>query len=267
MAGLLIYVRWDDKTSAVELDPAATVGDLKRAAAQLFPVVENRGLVHGDTVLSDDSLPLADAGFSSQITVEVGSAPLCWDLDKSSKTTAFEDDNQVANWTGTDGYCSEVVVATHGWTSGRHYWEVKLEVWDGSGSGRDLIGVCNQNLLKQLTIPGSNAGMGSTPHAWGAGMWQAPFRKEHNGDEPEFKGTRNPKQGDRIGILLDLDQMFVRWYLNGGYLGADAEESQLNDLPRGDMYYPAVSVGRLSAKHKYRIIANPEPPREESWKK
>lgn len=266
MAGLLIYIRWDDKQSAVELDPAATVGDLKRAAAQVFPVVANRGLLYGDTVLSDDSVPLADAGFSSQVTVDVASAPLRWDSDRSSSTTAFEDENKVCHWTGTD-YCSEVVVGTHGWTSGQHYWEVQLEAWDGSGSGRDLIGVCNNEQLKQLTVPSSNAGMGSTPNAWGAGMWQAPFRREHNGDEPEFKGTRNPRQGDRIGVLLDLDKGFVRWYLNGGYLGADADESQSNGLPSGDMYYPAVSVGRLTAKHKYRIIADPEPPRAEPWKK
>lgn len=275
MSGLMVYIRRGADTVPVELPSDATVGDLKCEAAKIFKEVTTNGLRLGDTVLKDDALGLADAGFSAQVTVDVEMAALRWDEELSSKSSIIANEGMVCSWSlavsgeNRDDYCGQVIVGTHGWTSGRHYWEVVLEAWDGSGSGRDVIGVCTESLFQteQGTTMKDDAvcGMGSSPHCWGIGMWQSPFRKEHHNEEGNFKNARSPKQGDRIGVLLDLDVGFIRFYLDGRFISTDEEDSAFISIPSGETYRPAVSVGRLSTKHKYRIIADPPPPEDKPW--
>jgi len=275
MAGIMVFVRRaDGDTHALELDADATVGDLKREAARAFPEVAHNGLRFAGSVLTDDSKTLADAEFSNQVTVDVDVSPLRWCVEGSSERSIITDEGKVAGWKRKDDrgdYCAEVIVGTQGWTSGRHYWEVKLEVWDGSGSGRDVIGVCSDRLFhdeggvmlkEKLTMKDVICGMGSSAHCWGVGMWQSPWRKEHDSEEGNFNGAPSPKEGDRVGILLDLDRAFIRFYLNGYFMGSDEADSTFSEIPRGDTFRPALSVGRLADKHKYRLITDPEKPED-----
>eukprot|EP01062_Namystynia_karyoxenos_P059178 TRINITY_DN50604_c0_g1_i1.p1 TRINITY_DN50604_c0_g1~~TRINITY_DN50604_c0_g1_i1.p1 ORF type:complete len:382 (+),score=63.37 TRINITY_DN50604_c0_g1_i1:74-1147(+) len=250
--GLTVYIRSATGTAAVELEMDATVGDLRNAADVPRGVV----MRFGDTVLGDDSALLSDTGISAEATVDVDTVPLRWDREaKGAEAALTEDDMMVHCVRGpvTQSDSANVVRGTVGYVTGRHYWEVELVCWNGHGSGRDLIGICTAD--QQLDrMPGKPAGMGSSDHAWGVGMWQARWRKEHGGDSPEVDGAPSPRQGDNVGVLLDCERSFVRFYLNGKPMGSAPAASALSTASaKGIPLYPAVCVGRLTGDHRYRL--------------
>eukprot|EP00756_Hemistasia_phaeocysticola_P005056 Hpha_TRINITY_DN13151_c0_g1::TRINITY_DN13151_c0_g1_i1::g.113699::m.113699 len=80
MAGLELWVECQGQTRPVELDPSATVGDLKRAAEKSFGVDGSTLNFQGEP-LADESMPLADAGVCPESRVEMTLAEWRWEED------------------------------------------------------------------------------------------------------------------------------------------------------------------------------------------
>eukprot|EP00756_Hemistasia_phaeocysticola_P060679 Hpha_TRINITY_DN4235_c0_g1::TRINITY_DN4235_c0_g1_i2::g.186553::m.186553 len=67
---LCLYLQLDDKTRNTELDICATVGDLRKEASELFGLRTVR-MSYGGKMLTEDAMPLADAGVCQESTVNL----------------------------------------------------------------------------------------------------------------------------------------------------------------------------------------------------
>ena len=87
-------------------------------------------------------------------------------------------------------------------TEGRHYWEVQL-----TGDGYPAIGVCRPNL-------DARAWHGEKKHttAWLMHTYEGTL---HGNGKNGKKGGYGYKKGDRVGVLLDLDDGSLRFFNNG----------------------------------------------------
>eukprot|EP01062_Namystynia_karyoxenos_P077202 TRINITY_DN7726_c0_g1_i1.p1 TRINITY_DN7726_c0_g1~~TRINITY_DN7726_c0_g1_i1.p1 ORF type:complete len:317 (+),score=56.34 TRINITY_DN7726_c0_g1_i1:81-953(+) len=262
--GLQVYVRGaDGSVQALELDPAATVADLRRAAG----VPRGTVLSFGGADLADDDVQLCDTGVSAEATVEVRGERLRWSAEAKDPDITLAEDDMLAYWSPRDedaGQCWMSLLRTEALTQqGR--WEVELVTFSGNGFGRDVIGVCTEE--QSLRVPQAElCGLGNGVHGWGAGLWQSPYQREHNstayeGDDPEDSNLCQhcPAQGDRVGLHLDCDQGTLSFFLNGRPMDADGGGATFTGLPRGVPLYPALSVGRLTSTHRYRLLPDAKP--------
>eukprot|EP01065_Artemidia_motanka_P040144 TRINITY_DN497_c0_g1_i1.p1 TRINITY_DN497_c0_g1~~TRINITY_DN497_c0_g1_i1.p1 ORF type:complete len:271 (+),score=74.22 TRINITY_DN497_c0_g1_i1:72-815(+) len=71
MAGLILYVRTAAGVVPVDIDPSATVGDLRQQVEAQRLVPKGCRLAVGGRVLQDDAVHLSDTGVSAQCTLSV----------------------------------------------------------------------------------------------------------------------------------------------------------------------------------------------------
>eukprot|EP01065_Artemidia_motanka_P040145 TRINITY_DN497_c0_g1_i2.p1 TRINITY_DN497_c0_g1~~TRINITY_DN497_c0_g1_i2.p1 ORF type:complete len:271 (+),score=64.62 TRINITY_DN497_c0_g1_i2:72-815(+) len=71
MAGLILYVRTAAGVVPVDIDPSATVGDLRQQVEAQRLVPKGCRLAVGEQELQDDAVPLSDTGVSAQCTLSV----------------------------------------------------------------------------------------------------------------------------------------------------------------------------------------------------
>lgn len=112
--------------------------------------------------------------------------------------------------------------------AGKWYYEVSID------QNADLrIGWSSINCTLQ---PKNNSALGTDNESWGYDGQNA--TKYCNGNSSDY-GTRYWKNGDIIGVLLDLDSRKISYFQNGKDLGV-----AFTSVPRDKFLYPSVSVRR-----------------------
>ena len=161
------------------------------------------------------------------------------------------------NYTSMQDY--NVLVRAHlGLHTGRHYWEITLERFALCGQGWHCIGVASKDVATQGE-PGQIV-MSSNKHA--ACLCLENCQKLRGSARPSEYGKRSIKQGDVVGVLLDLDLGELSFFINGIDMGVAFYGM------RGPLY-PAVEVGMMVGRqqtstplHQYRAnFAAQAPPR------
>jgi len=132
------------------------------------------------------------------------------------------------------------VRAKYGWITGRHYWEIRIDLWNGSGNGYNTAGVC----LKEapLTAPHGYPLAAASGQAWVVDLYYL-HRISGTLHTTSSYGTSGSqlKTGDVLGFLLDLDVGTLRTYINGIFIG-----TPYSDLKGKGRLYPVMALGRLS---------------------
>jgi hypothetical protein len=121
----------------------------------------------------------------------------------------------------------------NGWTQGVHYWSVKII--DRSAEGRIMIGIISSAF--NVSLPQY---VGQTSDSYG--FYPHNGQKYNNGANVVFTSDL-PKNGDVIGVLLDLEARTLTYFKNGQILGTAFGQIPLqgNDIK----YYPAISCYEL----------------------
>jgi hypothetical protein len=161
---------------------------------------------------------------------------LGWRWDECGSKVALSGEGLVAT-KDKDGDDYQLVTGGSPMTEGRHYWEVDL-TWSG-GLCAILVGAVRPGLDHDkgdhdagndaFYIDGGNGGL------WGNG-------KKGADEQSEFA------EGDRIGVLLDLDAGWMRLYRNGKRCGPGFTEGVTGPLVRAvELYDKGEKVTALPA--------------------
>jgi hypothetical protein len=128
-------------------------------------------------------------------------------------------------------------------TEGKHYWEVELL----SNVGGIMIGISRPNLDPTEDYYRRDCTDGWFLCPYNGGIFG-------NGKQNEYYGTAGSyKQGDRVGVLLDLDNGSLRFFKNGVQHGAG--------YPAGSVVGPvvhAVQMGNMNSSA--RLLQNAKAP-------
>jgi hypothetical protein len=127
-------------------------------------------------------------------------------------------------------------------TEGKHYWEVEL-------LSKDLlsinIGVSRPNLNPTGEYYRRKCNDGWFVNAYNGGLYGN--GKEYDDEAGEYK------QGDRVGVLLDLDNGSLRFFKNGVQHGPG--------FPAGSVTGPVVAAVQMCYKdYGVRLLPNAEAP-------
>jgi hypothetical protein len=127
-------------------------------------------------------------------------------------------------------------------TEGKHYWEVELL---SESVGNIMIGISRPNLDPTGTYWMRECTDGWCTHAGGGTLF---------GNGKSGHGTAGPyKQGDRVGVLLDLDNGSLRFFKNGVEHGPG--------YASGSVTGPVVAAVQLHYKNQsVRMLPNAEVP-------
>jgi hypothetical protein len=109
-------------------------------------------------------------------------------------------------------------------TEGRHYWEVEMTKWEWSNC---MIGAVRPGLDHDKDHYHANGAY--FIDAYNGGLWG-------NGEGNADKQGKFV-QGDRVGVLLDLDAGWLRFYLNGKRCGPGYTEGVTGPLLRAAQVY------------------------------
>lgn len=120
-----------------------------------------------------------------------------------------------------------------GWTKGVHYWSVRII--DRSANGYIMIGIVSSAFDVSVL---QHVGETSSGYA----VYAHNGHKYHNGAAVGFISDL-PKNGDVIGVLLDLDARTLTYFKNGILLGTAFGQIPLPD--NNTKYYPAISCYEL----------------------
>jgi hypothetical protein len=151
-------------------------------------------------LLEDESTVLGDG---EMVAMAVKESPLLWRTFAEDRVTLSEG-GAVATHTLADEY-DEYSLTTTGTelTEGKHYWEVELM---SEGMGMTFVGISRPNL-----DPTGDYCFESVD-AW----FMYPCAGSLCGNGKEQDDRAGPyKQGDRVGVLLDLDDGSLRFFKNG----------------------------------------------------
>eukprot|EP01117_Protostelium_nocturnum_P014354 TRINITY_DN5459_c0_g1_i1.p1 TRINITY_DN5459_c0_g1~~TRINITY_DN5459_c0_g1_i1.p1 ORF type:complete len:298 (+),score=74.33 TRINITY_DN5459_c0_g1_i1:57-896(+) len=122
------------------------------------------------------------------------------------------------------------VLGNVGMWTGKHYWEVHIDKFDPMDQPYVLIGVVpsNGSVDNWIGWPGNGCCITSI----------GTFLSEEVGKR--FASSFG--EGDTIGVYLDLDSSFIRFFLNGVDLGFFAEFKSNASVKWEDPVYPAIAV-------------------------
>jgi hypothetical protein len=127
-------------------------------------------------------------------------------------------------------------------TEGKHYWEVELL---SESVHSILIGISRPNLDPKECYYNSSSAQGWFIHAGEGGLYG-------NGKSHE-DAAGSYKQGDRVGMLLDLDTGSLRFFKNGVQYGPG--------YPAGSVTGPVVAAVQLFYKDtSVRLLPDAEAP-------
>jgi hypothetical protein len=159
-----------------------------------------------DPELIEDEMELSDGML---VTLSVKEMPLLW--RKCPEQVTLSESGAVATRVGHTNEEGTLALVTSGieLTSGRHYWEVELQLDGVENSMVRLVGI-------------------SRPHLSSTGFYGASdctdgwFISTHSGclygngkQEDDGAGSFHSLQGDRVGVLLDLNDGSLRFFKNG----------------------------------------------------
>jgi hypothetical protein len=111
-------------------------------------------------------------------------------------------------------------------TEGRHYWEVEMTKWDGNNC---MIGAVRPGLDHDKAHWRTNDAYFIDAHS------RALFGNGKEGDDRQGKFA----EGDRIGVLLDLDAGWLRFYRNDERCGPGFTEGVTGPLVRAAHFWKA----------------------------
>jgi hypothetical protein len=179
----------------------------------------NPGLIELFVDGKEDGLP--DAGRLDELGLGTGSVVFMlfrqgWRGEESGSGIALSGEGLVA--TKTAGYGSQLVTGGSPMTEGRHYWEVELT----AGFVDVMVGAVRPGLDHDKSHYNTNDAYfisGGTGSLWGNG-------KSYGDPQGGFA------EGDRIGVLLDLDAGWMRLYRNGKLCGPGFTEGVTGPLVR-----------------------------------
>jgi hypothetical protein len=178
----------------------------------------------------EDGLP--DAGRLNELGLGSGSVVfmlhrLGWRWDACGSEMALSEDGLVAT---KNTYGWELVTGGSPMTEGRHYWEVEL------GEGNVFVGAVRPGL-------DHDKGHQLTNDAYFIdGHFGSLFGNGKGSTDPQGKFAA----GDRIGVLLDLDAGWMRFFRNGMRCGPGYTEGVTGPLARAAQLGGGMKVTVLS---------------------
>jgi hypothetical protein len=238
----------------VKLDASKpTVGEAKKEIArsqgtheyrqELYKVAERAdGLaVREDDaepeLLDDESMLLRDGEI---VAMAVKESPLLWRTFAAGRITLSED-GAVATQTFEDTY----TLTTTGieLIEGKHYWEVEL--LSRKSMTTTYVGITRPNL-----DPAGEYFKGSCTDGW---FIRASYGYLYGNGKQCDDAAGSYKQGDRVGVLLDLDNGSLRFFKNGVQHGPG--------YPAGSVTGPVVhAVQFYYTNQSVRLLPNAEVP-------
>jgi hypothetical protein len=176
--------------------------------------------------LDDDATELGDG---QMVAMAVKEAPLVWRTCEEEEVSLSEG-GAVATKRYNGDYTNTLVTSGVELTAGKHYWEVEI-LNDGDSSGL-FVGVSRPNLNPIGDYALETSTDGSFIYTNGTGL----YGNGKNGDHEtgDFIG-----KGDRVGVLLDLDEGSLRFFKNGVQHGPG--------YPAGSVTGPVVCATQLHA--------------------
>jgi hypothetical protein len=180
-------------------------------------------------LLDDESMLL---GGGEIVAMAVKESPLLWRVFAADRVTLSED-GAVATQTARDDSLTTTGIEL---TEGKHYWEVELL---SETMGLILIGISRPNL-----DPTGDYTLRSCTDSWF--MYAAEGALYSNGKDGSYAAGAY-KRGDRVGVLLDLDNGSLRFFKNGvqhgpGYAAGSVTGSVVAAV---QMYHRETSVRML----------------------
>jgi hypothetical protein len=156
--------------------------------------------------LDDESMLLGDGEI---VAMAVKEPHLLWRTFPADRVTLSED-GAVATHTMEDDY--SLTTTEIELTAGKHYWEVELLSVKSNYSGSIYIGISRPNLDPTGGYDNSDSTGGWFINDDTGSLW---------GNGKQFSDEAGPyKQGDRVGVLLDLDDGSLRFFKNGAEHGS-----------------------------------------------
>jgi hypothetical protein len=185
--------------------------------------------------LEDESMGLEDGDV---VAMAVKETPLLWRTFAEGRVTLSEG-GAVATHHVIDDEWSLTTTGTE-LTEGRHYWEVELLSEDVG-----FIGISRPNLDPTGEYTSRNCTDGWFIYCYNGALYGN--GKQHS----DRAGTY--KQGDRVGVLLDLDNGSLRFFKNGVQHGPG--------FPAGSVTGPVVAAVQMGNKDdSVRLLPNTEAP-------
>jgi hypothetical protein len=187
----------------------------------------------GSAVREDDAEPealkddAAELGAGEIVAMAVKEPPLVWRTCDEEKVRLSEG-GAVATKSDDYAYTETLVTSGVELTAGKHYWEVELL---NDNEGAVYIGVTRPNLDPNRDYTGEESTDGWFVCTYGGGLFG---NGKWGGD-----GAGNPNEGDRVGVLLDLDEGSLRFFKNDVQHGPG--------YPAGSVTGPLVCAVQLSA--------------------
>jgi hypothetical protein len=187
--------------------------------------------------LDDESMMLADGEI---VAMAVKESPLLWRTFPADRITLSEG-GAVATQTWNDH--RSLTTTGIEITEGKHYWEVELLL---ENVGYIYIGISRPNLDPTGNFLGSDC-----TDSW---FMSAYFGSLYgNGKRGSDAAGGYKQQGDRVGMLLDLDDGSLRFFKNGVQHGPG--------YPAGSVTGPVVAAVQMLAKDaSVRLLPNAEAP-------
>jgi hypothetical protein len=154
--------------------------------------------------LDDDAIDLGDG---EMVAMAVKDSPLVWRTCDEERVTLSEE-GAVATYNGDDDDGSETLV-TSGveLTAGKHFWEVEKLSCDCYGGGDFFVGIAKPNL-----DPNHDYALNGSADGWF--IWTSEGSLCGNGKE-NVDAAGDIEEGDHVGVLLDLDEGSLRFFVNG----------------------------------------------------
>jgi hypothetical protein len=174
----------------------------------------------------EDGLP--DSGRLDALGLGSGSVVfmlhrLGWRWDEYGSDTTLSGEGLVAT---NDETGDQLVTGGSPMTEGRHYWEVEL-TWTDDDWCSVVVGAVRPGLDHDKNHDETNDAwyiFGFNGSLWGNGKGGADKQGEF-------------AKGDRIGVLLDLDAGWLRYYRNGKRCGPGFTEGVTGPLVRAAQFY------------------------------
>jgi hypothetical protein len=165
--------------------------------------------VDGSAVREDDAEPEAmdddaiELGAGEMVAMAVKEALLVWRTCDEEIVTLSEG-GAVATLCDVDGARDTVVTTGVELTAGKHYWEVEIL---NNDNGNILVGVTRPNL-----DPTDDYAQEESTDGWF--IWTNEGGLCGNGKDEDGE-PGHIDDGDRVGVLLDLDEGSLRFFVNG----------------------------------------------------
>lgn len=147
--------------------------------------------------------------------------PICFDSDFHASSISLSKDKRTVTCSSSEG--RGVAFANVGFSTGVHYWEVKIEKAE---IGSVFIGVAEKPGVPSGSSQGSSFGFESKPrlNRW-LGWGFVNFRATYSAGAERVYGS-HCHSGDTVGVMLDCDSGRISYFYDGLKYG----EHILNDL-------------------------------------